>query len=139
MNNAQNFGKTRFSEEFMQSVESGHCGTGSLLDAVRRQRREDNYRRNRQDLLEVRCCCKPQKLLGWLPKPDCWTGASIRLRPVSSTSVLDSHHEEYRITQTIVLPVTRISHSGIPSYLAIKAEGMELTDLIQISGFIPND
>lgn len=67
----------------------------------------------RVKLLEVRCCCQPQKLLGWLPVPD------ARRKSVSFGAV--------------VLPIDQINCevAGVEvSYRAVKADGAPL-DLLR--------
>lgn len=80
-------------------------------------------------LIEVRCCCQPQKLLGWMPKV---SGPVITLLGKVKMS-------RYGIEQvTYALPVVRITHSLGDSYLAIKAEGMTIEQLKKYPFFIPH-
>lgn len=84
---------------------------------------------------EVRCCCTPQKLLGWLEAPE---GVREWNWPLSEPMPWN------RITQLdqMTLPVNRISLPIAPifingrQYLAVKAEGVEIETLRNVVGFI---
>lgn len=81
--------------------------------------------------LEVRCCCQPQKLLGWFEFS--WSGDTppwtLRFPKRAPTGSL------YGRFLTVELPVARINVDG-RSYFAVKAEGMTVAELQQLGGFV---
>jgi len=96
--------------------------------------------------LEVRCCCQPQKLLGWLPAPDdVQIGQVIRfqVRPARwvfarKSSVPDAT-PQYEPVDTIALPVASLGAgylNGEPiTRLAFKSEETPIERLRLIPGF----
>ena len=82
---------------------------------------------------EVRCCCSPQKLLGWAEAPEGAPTVTFLLA-VSYNSSLDAGCA----TETITLPIDRIQVPGRPAYPAIKAERTSIETLRRIPGFIEN-
>ena len=81
--------------------------------------------------MEVWCCCKPEKLLGWLPVV---TGQRSYRRVIVSRQA--GPFEEPAIDQTTVeLPVARIFHGG-ESYLALKSEETPIETLRLLPDFV---
>lgn len=72
---------------------------------------------------EVRCCCEPQILLGWLPGPDA-RQITYPLLPMTRRNI-----------SSINLPVDTFN-DGRRHYKAIKADGVPLETLRKIPGFI---
>jgi len=94
--------------------------------------------------VEVRCCCVPQKLLGWLDvEPErIVVGNVVQFRtPPSAGPVTFLHEgfETFRLEpgERVALPVAAIS-SGTASWLALKSEETPLETLRRIPGFIEN-
>lgn len=83
---------------------------------------------------EVRCCCIPQKLLGYLHAPNNvseWRWAVKQSMPW--TRILHADQMTTPITH-IKLPIALI-YLGERCYPAIKAEGVEIDTLRNIVGF----
>jgi len=72
---------------------------------------------------EVRCCCIPERLLGWLDVPE------DARREVSFAQFEDGY------LKAVTLPIEMLSTPGRPGYWAIKAEGMTIDELRKIPGF----
>lgn len=98
--------------------------------------------------LEVRCCCQPQKLLGWLPVPasvELGVGVvvqfTVRERGVEWTLDRRSAEDERPFTfrtvpaEHISLPVARVD-TGHSTWLAFKSEETPLVQLRRIPGFV---
>lgn len=84
---------------------------------------------------EVRCCCRPKKLLGWLEAPpgvESWhwpllpktTSGDMLKRMGKAPSAADFNHEEIRLP----IELFRVGIGG-RYYLAIKAEGVSIEKL----------
>lgn len=73
-------------------------------------------------MLEVRCCCTPDKLLGWLPAPQYGRAQKFLLRGESPLGFLR-------------LEVCRFSYFG-RIHNAFKAESVDISVLRQIPQFI---
>lgn len=88
--------------------------------------------------IEVRCCCQPQKLLGWLPVPD-GVGAGDTVHFVVSRPRwrLASREAEpvFEMADVITLPVAILDENGRSS-LALKSEETPVERLRQIPGFV---
>lgn len=90
---------------------------------------------------EVRCCCQPQKLLGWLEAPERATTVSYMIR---RALILDDEANAIdgpAAIEHIELPITEIYFGSIcdlesKRYRAIKAEGTPIETLRRIPGFI---
>lgn len=82
-------------------------------------------------ILEVRCCCTPKKLLGWLPVSDrkCFRGAVLKYVPFEDATAEVSH--------CITLSVERIHVEG-RSYLAVKSDDTPIETLRLIPSFKEN-
>ncbi len=82
--------------------------------------------------MEVRCCCVPQKLLGWL---DVMEGARQYAFTVNEPVRVSSWPAiKFR---RIVLPVAKIN-VGSETYLALKSEETPIEILRMIPGFVEN-
>lgn len=79
--------------------------------------------------LEVRCCCQPRRLLGWLEVPDP-NAPCVRLLRVSSRV-----HDEARLSGFIELPIETLNAPGREPWRAVKAEGLTVEDLRGVFGF----
>jgi len=83
-------------------------------------------------MMEVRCCCQPEKLLGYLPADPSYHNASwIKRFEYSATAVQTETIGYNRVT----LPIETIDIPGKPLHRAIKAEGMTIKDLEKLSGW----
>ena len=93
------------------------------------------------DEIEVRCCCQPQKLLGWLPRP-----ANVRVGTAFIFVVaepfervlkgFDVSRPETVKTVHVYLPVTLFQPGdGAEPYPALKSEETPLETLRQVRGF----
>lgn len=81
--------------------------------------------------LEVRCCCQPQKMLGWVEVPDhlAQKGRTLVTRmaqpfttPVTAVEGIVSPH----VSTVVSFPVQMFHPSALSDpYLAVKAEGYE--------------
>lgn len=76
--------------------------------------------------MEVRCCCKPQKLLGWLDVPDNCERV-VRLSLIGGA-----------VLELPIAPVTFYERDGHSTYAAIKSEETPLEMLRQVVGFREN-
>jgi hypothetical protein len=91
--------------------------------------------------IEVRCCCQPQKLLGWLPvdPKDVRRGAVIKfIIPPFATFPAD---ETVTVTPLarVALPVEHFHPGGFASYYpALKSEETPIEVLGRIPGFVEN-
>lgn len=91
---------------------------------------------------EVRCCCQPQKLLGWIDGIS-KGAAAVTLCVVS----LRGFHMELSSIKKVTLPIEQISLpvvnllGGVDyiHYPAVKAEGLTVEELKQFAGFEPNE
>lgn len=97
------------------------------------------------DLMEVRCCCVPKKLLGWLPSPHSgakrghvenfdWSECGYDPAYASDKVPMVSHH-----SKVVSLPIELINHgTGTKPYLAYKSEETPIEILRKIPQFIEN-
>lgn len=81
---------------------------------------------------EVRCCCQPQKLLGWM---DVREDATEIVFPILRNMPL-IHFNDSVSYDRVVLRIAKIVHSDEKSYLAIRAEDIPLETLRRLPGFI---
>jgi hypothetical protein len=88
--------------------------------------------------LEVRCCCQPEKLLGWIdaqPNRECVK--LLKLAPLRwPWEMIETTQDT---VEMIVLPIVRFVNESGYKYLAIKAEGRTMDELKQYRSFIPNE
>ena len=95
--------------------------------------------------LEVRCCCQPRKLVGWLDVPDddqpgyeFWTDDGERVRLyVARVGQLNPSMTDVEIKH-FKGRVTRDGLDRFVTYEALKAEAQEET-VRRIVGFRPNE
>jgi len=84
--------------------------------------------------LEVRCCCNPGKLLGWLDVPDT-TSPTFRFflqpPPVPRGSLTNC----FRIEE-VVLEIAYFYQKGVGERKAFKDNGLSIETLRRIPGFI---
>jgi len=90
-------------------------------------------------MMEVRCCCKPQKLLGYLPVEEnarAYVGVifdKTQFDPLRSASYNDPlRSASYK---TIRLPVEIVNQNGNQHY-ALKSEETPIEVLRQLPGFL---
>ena len=86
--------------------------------------------------MEVRCCCQPLKLLGWIKVHE---EISKRQGPIIFAISTDDVRRHF----TIKLEIREFWESEFPgdhkTYNAISAEGRSIEELIKIDGFFPNN
>lgn len=85
--------------------------------------------------MEVRCCCQPQKLLGWFEFGREPQGESINYVRMQRWGYRETFGDVAVGKGT--LPIETIQHEDGRRYRAIKAEGMSVEELKEIQGFIP--
>lgn len=90
--------------------------------------------------LEVRCCCVPTKLLGWLAVP---LYAVERREIVVALGPVNGFFDEGQnnTIRTVRLPIEMIRDfdvHGPDNYLAIKSNETPIEDLRKIQGFREN-
>lgn len=73
--------------------------------------------------LEVRCCCQPEKLLGWMDVVDSTSDVHV---------VVSTRYASARF----ILPIAIFKDDSGRQYPAIKAEGHTAESLRLIPGFI---
>lgn len=96
--------------------------------------------------LEVRCCCRPQKLRGWLqvavPRGGLKCGHVVtfvkRRTPKARELVIRDALPLVDQTTLIKMEVGQIQGIGREPYLAIKSEHLELEELRLLPGFEEN-
>ncbi len=93
--------------------------------------------------LEVRCCCKPERLLGFLDveERDARRGArlSFRCQRLIDPRDLDSRSDELPYTETVIvsLVVALLNISTIgTAYLALQSDDYPIEELRAIPGFV---
>ena len=89
--------------------------------------------------LEVRCCCVPNKLLGWLDWPE-RAGEVWRFNLLSEIPKMPIEEMPIEIpNETVILTVARYQEPVTGRrYLAIKSEDVPLERLRKIPGFVEN-
>jgi hypothetical protein len=92
-------------------------------------------------LVEVRCCCQPQKLLGWLQVPEhrVKLGRVVRFH-IPTTTIGLGLIDPPSLTDSVVvsLPVEMFK-DGADMHLALKSEETPIDVLQRIPGFQRND
>ena len=100
---------------------------------------------------EVRCCCRPEKLVGWLEMPEREKGVftvplvAVNYWDASSNGRLEALRLEVDILSTAAVNIADLLHENdeflpkITGYKAIKAEDVPIETLKRIPGFIPNE
>lgn len=83
--------------------------------------------------LEIRCCCQPRKILGWINAPGVYHSGQMLALPLQRVSFM----EETEFIDVLRLPVA-IIRTGTEEHLALKAEGTPVETLRRCSGFIEN-
>lgn len=116
---------------------------GSLSEAFDYVSESKNF--NQTELMPVRCCCVPQKLLGWLPVPKNHYVGDRYTYPTGDGD--ESQPRFYGFdtpkynplsgTITISIEAWRDRKTG-EGGMAFKSEEIPLEDLIKIPSFIPN-
>jgi hypothetical protein len=82
-------------------------------------------------MMEVRCCCAPKKLLGYLPVPDDTTVGQARTFPFKRpVTIQECAVEKTRVT----LLVWWFEDRG-DRHLALRGEGLTLEQLRNVVGF----
>lgn len=85
--------------------------------------------------LEVRSCCQPQKLLGWLEAPDDAHVGMVRLFPVYPLGRIVGNGESLYL-DIVTLPIAAFYSPAEGERLAYKSEETPLEQLRLIPGFI---
>lgn len=96
--------------------------------------------------VEVRCCCRPEKLLGWLqvPEEQLRAGNKIGFMAVATVNLTLADGPGVMATvggHVVELPVEYITLAGATiadAYLALKSEETPIETLRQIRGFVEN-
>lgn len=91
-------------------------------------------------ILEVRCCCVPEKLLGWLPVSDLQYEAGVMLdfvlrTPMQISAFVESSTPVQDDLQLLRLPIAWMNHPQRGRFLAIKSEETPIEKLRLIPGF----
>lgn len=92
--------------------------------------------RHKYETLEVRCCCVPEKLLGWMANIPV-NAKNIRLAFAPPVMTIGNEEWVFGASMDVDLPIEKVEVDG-KKYRAIKAEGLEKKDLIRFPGFIPS-
>lgn len=88
--------------------------------------------------LEVRCCCQPQKLLGWMNVPHAERGRYVVGKRITRSGfTFNSVCPPSLAQEEKALPLDVYSGPGEPPRLAVKAEGLELPELVEWFGPAP--
>ncbi len=92
--------------------------------------------------MEVRCCCQPMKLLGYLPVPPSRAAGdtvTFVIRPVvhcSPFGVAGGECAQVCRAETVALPVARFQSRVGERHLALKSEETPIEVLRRIPGFV---
>lgn len=86
---------------------------------------------------EVRCCCEPEKLRGWIDVEGDQRSYKFNLRPEFSASVFDAIPSAVTLDSLIMDMALINPGNGGRDYFALKAEGIPPEKLRRIPGFIP--
>jgi hypothetical protein len=89
--------------------------------------------------LEVRCCCQPRKLLGWVDVPDelardgSTLVVTVRKYPPLCGFALFHDLPPLPTVEQIRFPIADFSPAwDAPNYPALKAEGREVPELLEL-------
>lgn len=93
--------------------------------------------RSDYETLEVRCCCVPEKLLGWIEVPINARNIRLAFAPPMHPIFGEDMDMVFGASKNVDLPIEKINIDG-RQYRAIKAEGLEKKDLMRFPGFKPN-
>jgi len=98
--------------------------------------------------LEVRCCCQPRKLLGWLPVPigvQPGPGVEVMFTVEQPRVELEGLRFDERVRvrhipgRRVTLPMAEWREGSEPRRLAFKSEETPVEDLRRIPGFSEHD
>lgn len=94
--------------------------------------------------MEVRCCCQPKKLLGWLDVPKGARSFKVAIMELNQSALrahfsdgcvnTDQFVDRYCTPRIVELPIATIVNEG-RTYKAIKSEETPIETLRMISGF----
>lgn len=91
--------------------------------------------------LEVRCCCEPEKLLGWITIDTklAMDGFGFKVARVNRPLVVGTPASEQirRVEDGVVLTVGLLSTDDEPPYLAVKSNHHPVEVLRELAGFRP--
>ena len=89
--------------------------------------------------MEVRCCCKPQRLLGWLKVPDTARRGTIIHFTVWPSARAEVNQASFEVKQ-ISLPVDTYAYAenSYHERLALRSEDTPIETLRLIPGFKEN-
>lgn len=89
--------------------------------------------------IEVRCCCIPKKLMGWIDLPGgVFRGQIINFDITELHSPVMPGYKPVFKQRTISLPVEVINIPGKQPYLALKSEETPLSEIRKIKTFTEN-
>jgi len=87
--------------------------------------------------LEVRCCCQPRKLLGWLDVPERLAKAGTVIRFVVDEGLRDQNGAPHYSQLALPVEWYRLSWAA-NAQLALKSEETPIEVLRRIGGFTEN-
>lgn len=93
--------------------------------------------------IAVRCCCQPQKLLGWVDSQWPFRSPILLERFESEPIIFDvtttmKPEADFKVIRKF-LPIGEFRDAGGRLSHALKAEGMTLEELKKFPAFIPNE
>lgn len=99
-------------------------------------------------MVEVRCCCRPQRLLGWLPYSGPMQAGRVMRFGLSAPAFVSLRelpdHVERTEASYIELPLAVVvqawpQEGDRRTWLAFKSEETPLAVLRRVPGFVPNE
>ena len=89
--------------------------------------------------IEVRCCCIPKKLMGWIDlNGGVYRGQIVKFDITELLSPVVPGRKPVFTQKTISLPVELINLPGQQPYLALKSEETPLSEIRKIRTFTEN-
>jgi hypothetical protein len=93
--------------------------------------------------VEVRCCCQPQKLLGWLPVDEqrVIAGSVVTfeippMRHAGSWRFKRTPSDTYLLADRLTLPLERFTDTDGHTRIVFKSEETPIATLRRIPGFV---
>lgn len=86
--------------------------------------------------LEVRCCCQPTKLLGYLPLPECVEPVRDRVVRFAIPPRFHPARSVIEPARSVALPIGEMMDATGYKWLAFKSEETPIETLRQIPGFL---
>lgn len=86
--------------------------------------------------MEVRCCCQPKKLLGWIAVPDeTQLGDCVAFSVIERIGTSEAVAAPSYLSARVILPVAEFMN-GDDRHLALKSEETPVATLRRIPSFI---